>query len=89
MYFHTASPTRVVPAQSNAPPTRLTPFEQRQPMEENITLIVSDETYDKTAAESVRPSSENMHTTARSSEMVEIAVGRACTRVLDIGAPCA
>jgi hypothetical protein len=55
-------------------------------MEENIMLIVSDETYDRTAAESVRPSSENRHTTTRSGEIVEIVVGRACTRVLDIGA---
>ena len=86
MYFHAASPTRLVPTQRNAPPTRLTPFGQRQRIEVNSTLIVSDETYDKTAAESVRPSSENRHTTARSGEMVEIVVGRACTRVLDIGA---
>jgi hypothetical protein len=32
-------------------------------MEDNIRLIVSDETYDKTTAESVKPSSENLHTT--------------------------
>jgi hypothetical protein len=58
-------------------------------MTENIMLIVSDETYDRTAAESVRPSSENWHTTARFGEMVESVVGRAWTRVLDIGASCA
>jgi hypothetical protein len=46
-------------------------------MEKNIMLIVSDETYDKTAAESVRPSSENRHTTARSGETVESVVGYA------------
>jgi hypothetical protein len=55
-------------------------------MEENIMLIVSDETYDRTAAESVEPSSENRHTPARSGEMVESVVGRAWTRVVDIGA---
>ena len=54
-------------------------------MEKNIMLIISDETYDKTAAESVRPSSENRHTTARFGETVESVVGQVCTRVLDIG----
>jgi hypothetical protein len=54
-------------------------------MEENIMLIVSDEMYDRRAAESVRPSSENRHTLARSGEMVESVVGRAWTRVADIG----
>jgi hypothetical protein len=54
-------------------------------MEDNIRLIVSDETYDKTTAESVKPSSENLHTTARSGEMVASLVGPAWTRVLDIG----
>jgi hypothetical protein len=54
-------------------------------MEKNIMLIISDETYDKTAAESVRPSSENRHTTAKSGETVESVVGQVCTRVLDIG----
>lgn len=62
------------------------PLGQRQPMEENIMLIVSDETFDRIAAKSVRPSSEKNHTTARSGETVESVVGRACTRVLDIGA---
>jgi hypothetical protein len=55
-------------------------------MEENITPIVSDETHDRKAAESVSPSSENTHKTTRSGETVGIVVGRACTRVLDIGA---
>jgi hypothetical protein len=55
-------------------------------MEKNIMLIVSDERHDRTAAESVRPSSENKHTTARSGEMVESVIGRVCTRVVDIGA---
>jgi hypothetical protein len=55
-------------------------------MEENIMLIVSSERHDRTAAESVRPSSENRHKTTRSGETVEIVIGRACTRVLDIGA---
>ena len=41
-------------------------------------LTVSTETDDRTAAESVRPSSENRHKTPRSDEMVE--------RVVDIGA---
>ena len=65
---------------------RLRPFGQRQPVEENITLIVSDETYDRTAAESVSPSSENRHTTARSGEIVESVVELVGTRVLDIDA---
>ena len=60
-------------------------FWQTQPMEDNIRLIVSDETYDKTTAESVKPSSENLHTTARSGEMVASLVAPAWTRVLDIG----
>ena len=59
---------------------------QRQPMEENIKLIVSGETDDRTAALSVRPSSESRHTTARSGEMMERVVGRAWTRVVGIGA---
>jgi hypothetical protein len=54
-------------------------------MEKNIMLIVSGETYDKTAVESVRPSRENRHTTERSGETVESVVGQVCTRVLDIG----
>jgi len=54
-------------------------------MEENIMLIVSDETYDRTATESVRPSSENRQTTARSGEMVESVIGRVWVKVLDIG----
>jgi hypothetical protein len=50
---------------------------QRQPMEENMMLIVSDETHDRTTADSVRPSSENRHTTARSSQMAgESRIGR-------------
>jgi hypothetical protein len=53
-------------------------------MEESITLIVSDETYDKTDAESVRPTSENRQTTARSGKIVESIVGRAWTKVMDI-----
>jgi hypothetical protein len=55
-----------------------------QPMEENIMLIVSDETHDRTIAESVRPSSETTQTTARSGEIVESVAGRACTKVPDI-----
>jgi hypothetical protein len=76
MHFHAVSPTRVRPTQGTASPTRLNPLGQRQPTEENIRLIVSDETYDRMAAENVRPSSENRHTTARSGEMVEGVIGR-------------
>ena len=54
-------------------------------MEENIRLIVSDETHDRTAAEAVRPSSENSHATARSGDMVESVIGRVWVKVLDIG----
>jgi len=43
-------------------------------MEENMMLIVSDETHDMTTADSVRPSSENTHTTVRSGEMVATGV---------------
>ena len=63
-------------------------------MEENMMLIVSDETHDMTTADSVRPSSENTHTTARSGEMVATGVigrvwargviGRVLARVVDI-----
>jgi hypothetical protein len=55
-------------------------------MEENIMLIVSEETYDRTAAESIRPSSENRYTATRFGEMVESVVGRIWARVVDIGA---
>ena len=55
-------------------------------MEENIMLIVSSERHDRTAAESVRPTSENRDTAAISGEMAESVVGRVWTRVLDIGA---
>jgi hypothetical protein len=47
---------------------------QRQPMKENIMLIVSGEAYDRTAAESVRPSSER-HNTGYSGEVLESVVG--------------
>jgi hypothetical protein len=50
----------------------------------NIMPIVSNDTDDRTAAESVRPSSENRHTHARFGEMDEIVVGRVWARVLDI-----
>jgi len=56
-------------------------------MEENIMLIVSFETYDRTAAVSVRPSSENRHTAAGSGERVESVVGRVWARVVGIGTP--
>src|SRR5438552_2237752 len=55
-------------------PKRLNRFGQRQPIEENMMLIVSDETHDMTTADSVRPSSENTHTTVRSGEMVATGV---------------
>jgi hypothetical protein len=55
-------------------------------MAENIMLIVWDETDDRTAAESIRPSSENKQMAARSGEMVESVIGRAWTKALDIGA---
>jgi len=59
---------------------------QRQPREENIILIVSDETRDRTIADSVRPSSDNRHTTVRSGQMVATGViGRAGARAVDIG----
>ena len=67
-------------------------------MEENMMLIVSDETHDMTTADSVRPSSENTHTTVRSGEMVATGVigrawargviGRVLARVLDISYLC-
>jgi hypothetical protein len=80
-----SAPTGVRPDQRNASATRFNPLGQAQPMEKNIMLIVSDETHDKTAAESVKPSSENRHTAARFGEMVDSVIGRVCTRVLDIG----
>ena len=49
-------------------------------------LIVSDETHDRTTADSVRPSSENRHTAVRSGQIVgEGLIGRAWARVVDIG----
>ena len=46
-------------------------------MEVNNMLIVSFETNDRTAAAvSVRPSSENRHTVAKSNELAERVVGR-------------
>jgi hypothetical protein len=56
-------------------------------MEVNNMLIVSFETYDRTAAVSVRPSSENRHTAVRSGEMVESVVGRVWASVVGIGTP--
>jgi hypothetical protein len=59
-------------------PERLNLFGQRQPMEENMMLVVSDETHDRTTADSIRPSSENRHTTVRSGQMGgESLIGRA------------
>ena len=56
-------------------------------MEVNNILIVSFETYDRTAAVSVRPSSENRHTIAKSGEMAERVVGRVWASVVGIGTP--
>src|SRR5437588_177954 len=64
-------------------------FEQsgrRHPRELNIMPMVSDETHDRTIADSVRPSAENSDTTARSDRMVASGVsGRVCVRVVDMG----
>jgi hypothetical protein len=69
-------------------PTRLNQLGQRQPRGENIILIVSDEAHDRTTADSVKPSSENRHTTMRSGQMVARGViGRGRARVVDIGDP--
>jgi hypothetical protein len=54
-------------------------------MEENIKLNVSDETDDRTAAESIRPSSEKRHTTTNSGELLESLVGRGWVKVVGIG----
>jgi hypothetical protein len=56
-------------------------------MEENITLIISDETFDKTAAENVRPNSESRQTASRSGEMVESVIGPVLGKVVGIAAP--
>ena len=61
-------------------------FQQRYPMDKNMTLIVSAERHDRTAAESVRPSSEKRHTALRSVKTVEGIVRRVWTRRVDIGA---
>ena len=63
-------------------------FEKRQPklMEVNIKLIVSSEKYGRMAAVNVRPSSENRAGTTKSDKMMGNVVGRAWTRVLDMGA---
>jgi hypothetical protein len=55
-------------------------------MEEKMMLIVSDETHDRTTADSVRPSSGSRHTTVRSGRMGgEVLIGRVWARVMDIG----
>ena len=66
---------------------RLNLFGQHQPMEENITLINSDDAFDKTAAENVRPSSERRQTTPRSGPIVGSVIGPALGRVVGIYAP--
>ena len=76
-----------MPSAPHASPTRLNPFGQRQPMEVNNMLIVSFEMYDRTATVSVRPSSENRHTVAKSDDMAESVVGRVWGSVVDIGTP--
>jgi hypothetical protein len=77
--------SRYSPASASSP-KRFNLFGQRQPMEGYMMLIVSDETHDRTTADSVRPSSENRHTTARSDQMVARGViGRVWARVMDIG----
>jgi hypothetical protein len=49
-------------------------------------LMVSDETHDRTTADSIRPGSENRHTTARSGRMVARGViGRVWVREGGIG----
>ena len=49
-------------------------------------LNVSDETHERTTADSVRPSSENRHATARFGRMVARgAVRRVRVRVVDMG----
>ena len=54
-------------------------------MEGNMMLIVSDEAYDKTTADSVMPSSENRHTTVGSGQMVARGVTwRLWARAVDI-----
>jgi hypothetical protein len=58
-----------------------------QPAEDAIMAIVSGETYDRTAAESVRPSSENRQTLARFGVRAEIVAGRVRARMLDMVNP--
>jgi hypothetical protein len=54
-------------------------------MEENMMLIVSEETHDRTTADSVRPASENRHTTVRPGRMVARGMmGRVWARGVDI-----
>ena len=81
--FSAATAFRVRPAQR----ATLNPLGQRQPMEVNNMLIVSFETYERTATVSVRPSSENKHTLGKSDEMAEGVVGRVRTSVVGIGTP--
>ncbi len=50
-------------------------------------LIVSGETYDRTAAESARPMNENRLTAVSSRGIAKSAVGRVGAKVLDIGPP--
>jgi len=80
--FSAATAFRARPAQR----ATLNPFGQRQPMEVNNMLIVSFETYERTATVSVRPSSENRHTLGKSDEMAEGVVGRVWARVVGMAA---
>jgi hypothetical protein len=54
-------------------------------MEENMMLIVSDETHGRTTADSVRPSNENKHKRIRSAQMGgEVLIERVSARVMNI-----
>jgi len=84
--IHSVPPLTSRYSASASAPKRLNLFGQRQPMEEKMMLIVSDETHDRTTADSVRPSSGSRHTTVRSGRMGgEVLIGRVWARVMDIG----
>lgn len=51
-------------------------------------LMVSDETHDRTTADSVMPSAENRHTTVRFEMVARGVIGRVWARVVDMVRSC-
>jgi hypothetical protein len=61
-------------------------LEQPHPRALNIILAVSGETYERTVADSVRPSAESRHTMGRSDWLVaRDGIGRVWVKIVDMG----